>query len=90
MRTVLFIFFVDFVDNVIDFLGLFFIIPCIDSYTKVDMRTVSFDVPPQEVLFYISTCTVDETVLSWLLPVFICLQVLLMKQCGCHGYCQSL
>lgn len=29
--------------------GLFFIVPCIDSYTKVDLRTVSFDVPPQEV-----------------------------------------
>ena len=31
------------------FSGLFFIVPCIDSYTKVDLRTVSFDVPPQEV-----------------------------------------
>ncbi|XP_065202440.1 band 7 protein AGAP004871-like isoform X2 [Planococcus citri] len=30
--------------------GIFFIIPCIDNYTKVDLRTVSFDVPPQEVL----------------------------------------
>ena len=30
-------------------LGLFFIIPCTDTYTKVDLRTVSFDVPPQEV-----------------------------------------
>jgi len=29
--------------------GLFFIIPCTDTYTKVDLRTVSFDVPPQEV-----------------------------------------
>ena len=31
------------------FSGLFFILPCIDSYQKVDLRTVSFDVPPQEV-----------------------------------------
>ena len=30
--------------------GLFFIMPCVDSYKKVDLRTVSFDVPPQEVL----------------------------------------
>ena len=30
--------------------GLFFIMPCIDTYKKVDLRTVSFDVPPQEVL----------------------------------------
>ncbi|OTF69319.1 mechanosensory protein 2-like protein [Euroglyphus maynei] len=29
--------------------GIFFIIPCIDSYCKVDLRTVSFDVPPQEI-----------------------------------------
>ena len=31
------------------FVGLFFIIPCMDNYIKVDLRTVSFDVPPQEV-----------------------------------------
>lgn len=31
--------------------GLFFILPCIDSYQKVDLRTVSFDVPPQEVKY---------------------------------------
>ena len=29
--------------------GLFFVMPCIDSFQAVDMRTVSFDVPPQEV-----------------------------------------
>ena len=33
----------------VSLLGLFFIIPCTDTYTKVDLRTVSFDVPPQEV-----------------------------------------
>ncbi|TSK16132.1 Erythrocyte band 7 integral membrane protein [Bagarius yarrelli] len=30
--------------------GIFFIIPCTDSFVKVDMRTVSFDIPPQEIL----------------------------------------
>ncbi|VDO45378.1 unnamed protein product [Onchocerca flexuosa] len=30
--------------------GLFFVLPCIDSYKKVDLRVVSFDVPPQEIL----------------------------------------
>ncbi|XP_037078744.1 mechanosensory protein 2-like isoform X4 [Pollicipes pollicipes] len=30
--------------------GIFFIVPCIDTYRKVDLRTVSFDVPPQEIL----------------------------------------
>lgn len=29
--------------------GLVFILPCTDEYTKIDIRTVSFDVPPQEV-----------------------------------------
>jgi len=30
--------------------GLFFIIPCIDEMKVVDLRTITFDVPPQEVL----------------------------------------
>ncbi|KAF5904865.1 erythrocyte band 7 integral membrane protein-like [Clarias magur] len=30
--------------------GIFFIIPCTDTFVKVDMRTVSFDIPPQEIL----------------------------------------
>ncbi|XP_070685612.1 stomatin (EPB72)-like 3a [Pempheris klunzingeri] len=30
--------------------GLFFILPCIDSLVGVDLRTVSFDIPPQEIL----------------------------------------
>merc|ERR1719166_337142 len=43
--------------------GLFFIIPCIDECRVVDMRTVSFDVPPQEVLTKDSvTVTVDAVV----------------------------
>ncbi|XP_023347489.1 mechanosensory protein 2 isoform X3 [Eurytemora carolleeae] len=43
--------------------GIFFVIPCIDSYKKVDLRTVSFDVPPQEVLSRDSvTVTVDAVV----------------------------
>ena len=37
--------------------GIFFIVPCVDSYQKVDMRTLTFDVPPQEVssLYLIAT-----------------------------------
>jgi len=43
--------------------GIFFVIPCIDTYKKVDLRTVSFDVPPQEVLSRDSvTVTVDAVV----------------------------
>ncbi|KAG7322307.1 hypothetical protein KOW79_013653 [Hemibagrus wyckioides] len=43
--------------------GIFFIIPCTDSFVKVDMRTVSFDIPPQEILTKDSvTVSVDGVV----------------------------
>ena len=29
--------------------GIFFILPCIDKFISVDLRTKSFDVPPQRV-----------------------------------------
>ncbi len=40
--------------------GLFFILPCIDTIVKVDLRTITFDVAPQEILTKDSvTITVD-------------------------------
>ena len=30
--------------------GVFFVIPCLDVYEKIDMRTSTYDVPPQEIL----------------------------------------
>ncbi|XP_069097763.1 stomatin isoform X1 [Pleurodeles waltl] len=43
--------------------GLFFILPCTDNFIKVDMRTISFDIPPQEVLTKDSvTVSVDGVV----------------------------
>jgi erythrocyte band 7 integral membrane protein len=43
--------------------GMFFIIPCIDNFIKCDLRTVSFDVPPQEILTKDSvTIAVDAVV----------------------------
>ena len=30
--------------------GVFFIIPCVDIFEKIDLRVQNFDVPPQEVL----------------------------------------
>lgn len=40
--------------------GLFFILPCIDDIITVDLRTITFDVPPQEILTKDSvTITVD-------------------------------
>ena len=29
---------------------MFFIVPCLDDFVKVDLRTKSFDVPEQEIL----------------------------------------
>ncbi|XP_012685611.1 erythrocyte band 7 integral membrane protein [Clupea harengus] len=43
--------------------GLFFVLPCTDTFMKVDMRTISFDIPPQEVLTKDSvTVSVDGVV----------------------------
>ncbi len=36
--------------------GVFFVIPCLDVYEKIDMRTSTYDVPPQEV----SRCTAAQ------------------------------
>ena len=30
--------------------GVFFVIPCVDIYEKIDMRTATFEIPPQEIL----------------------------------------
>ena len=29
--------------------GVFFIIPCVDTYEKIDMRSRKYEIPPQEV-----------------------------------------
>jgi erythrocyte band 7 integral membrane protein len=43
--------------------GLFFVLPCIDAYRCVDLRTGAFDVPPQEILTRDSvTVSVDAVV----------------------------
>ncbi|KAI1718873.1 SPFH domain / band 7 family domain-containing protein [Ditylenchus destructor] len=43
--------------------GIFFVIPCIDTYRKVDLRVLSFEVPPQEILSKDSvTVAVDAVV----------------------------
>jgi regulator of protease activity HflC (stomatin/prohibitin superfamily) len=35
--------------NIISYQGIFFVLPCIESYQKVDLRTITLGVPPQEV-----------------------------------------
>lgn len=43
--------------------GLFFVLPCLDTIQTVDLRTITFDVPPQEILTKDSvTVAVDAVV----------------------------
>ncbi|CAF0737705.1 unnamed protein product [Adineta steineri] len=45
--------------------GLFFIVPCVDTIKRVDLRTTTFNVPPQEILTRDSvTVSVDAVVYS--------------------------
>ena len=30
--------------------GVFFVIPCVDVYEKIDLRTATYEIPPQEVI----------------------------------------
>lgn len=41
----------NYLQSIIDFpsLGMFFVLPIIDNYTPVDLRTQTYDVRPQEV-----------------------------------------
>ena len=51
-------------------IGLFFVLPCIENYQKVDLRTITLDVPPQEVnVFRVKTYLLSKPLpaksLSW-------------------------
>ena len=39
--------------------GIFFVLPCIEAYQKVDLRTITLGVPPQEVQDLICSSLVD-------------------------------
>ncbi|KAG7321770.1 hypothetical protein KOW79_014628 [Hemibagrus wyckioides] len=43
--------------------GMFFVVPCVDTFTKVDLRSKTFEIPPQEILTKDSvTVSVDGVV----------------------------
>ena len=42
--------------------GLFFVLRCIDNFMKVDLRTVTFNVPPQEILTKDSVTVTEDAV----------------------------
>ena len=45
--------------------GLFLIVPCMDQVMVMDLRTVSFDVPPQEILTKDSVTVVVDAVVYY-------------------------
>ena len=47
------------------------ILPCIEKFVRVDIRTVSFDVPPQEVLTMDSVTVAVDAVISYSTLLFI-------------------
>ena len=63
--------------------GLFLIIPCIDTCQVVDMRTVSFDVPPQEVL------TKDSVTVNVDAVVYYNIRQPLAAVCNVNGYSKA-
>ena len=56
------------------FSGIFFILPCIEAYQKVDLRTITLDVPPQEVWKSLNMTTSHDPELSKFAPsvLFCC------------------
>merc|ERR1712083_1032969 len=63
--------------------GLFFIIPCMDNIVVTDLRTISFDVPPQEVL------TKDSVTVSVDAVVYYKISNPLTAVCNVENYAKS-
>ena len=74
--------------------GVFFVIPCIDAYEKIDMRSQTFEIPPQEVrneckkrfhLIFIILLDSDQRLCD---SVCQCHHVLQSQEChSCCGQC---
>ena len=64
--------------------GLFFVLPCIESYQKVDLRTITLDVPPQEVSIVYGgdnvlnhfKCSMSSCLWVWVCVCFGCFDAL--------------
>merc|ERR1712228_980532 len=63
--------------------GLFFIIPCMDQIVVTDLRTISFDVPPQEIL------TKDSVTVAVDAVVYYKIQNPMAAVCNVSDYSQS-
>jgi len=63
--------------------GLFFVLPCMDDVQKVDLRTVSFDIPPQEILTKDSVTVAVDAVVYY--KVFDPIQAVVNVQNASHS-----
>ena len=50
---------------------MFFIIPCIDMYEKIDMRTQTYNVPPQEVFLMMMMMMIVVVVVMILIMIIM-------------------
>lgn len=51
--------------------GLFFVLPCIDTVNVVDLRTITFDIPPQKVSLRDDFLEDVESFIDWM-SFFFC------------------
>ena len=70
--------------------GIFFIVPCIDSYKKLDLRTVSFDVPPQVSDLFLDTVEFLKPIIKSKNLKYLSLGNSEPGQCHCVCGCRGL
>jgi hypothetical protein len=51
--------------------GLFFVLPCIDDMINIDLRTITIDVPPQEVKNLSYPIEPSDSHANFLIPCFL-------------------
>merc|ERR1719346_866257 len=59
--------------------GVFFIIPCVDVYEKIDMRSQTYEIPPQEILTKDSV-TVFVNAILYYKGICICICICICKR----------
>ena len=55
---------INYIDFRFMFVQVFFIIPCVDIYEKIDMRTATYEIPPQEVRMMMTIMTMMMTMMT--------------------------
>ena len=56
--------------------GVFFVIPCVDVYEKIDLRTATYEIPPQEVGVNFCCCDRDYMVMRTMMIILMKVMVM--------------